>query len=158
VEIAAVGNQNNPKSCKFTFQADSWKRCFPNGVVQLTQVYRQSDSSLQTALQKIRLGKVDSHVKPCKDRKFDPSNGIEPTELYSLRANVHIINEERLKKLETPISEYEADDWGSEPYHIKSLIDSCQAPTNLVIQIGAQVMLLKNLDTDIGLANGTLKL
>ena len=80
--------------------------------------------------------------------------GIVATKLYSKNLDVDSINNQELKKIEKPATHYDATDTGQAPF-LDQLEKSCLAPKKLTLKEGAQVMLLKNLDPENGLVNGT---
>lgn len=88
---------------------------------------------------------------------------IRPTKLFSTNHDVDQFNMTELERLsmssdgldddKDPIIYFARDD-GSEPY-LSQLKAGTKAPEKLYLKRGAQVMLLKNLDTENGLVNGT---
>jgi ATP-dependent DNA helicase PIF1 len=89
--------------------------------------------------------------------------GIKPTRLYSVNIDVDRINDKELDKLAlkgAEFFEYEMDmnispKVSNRAAAIEKFKKSCIAPHCLQLCIGAQVMLLKNLDLGSGLANGS---
>ena len=51
------------------------------------------------------------------------------------------------------VTRFTSKDSGTE-YKINSLNKSCKAPAELILKVGAQVLLLKNVDIEQGLVNG----
>ena len=64
-------------------------------------------------------------------------------------------NKEQLDKLTTPAKTYTARDHGA-PHFIESLEKNCPAPKLLELKIGAQVILLSNLNVEKGFVNGSI--
>lgn len=151
---------------KFCFQAKSWEKCIDN-TIYLTEIIRQNDKVFQEVLNKIRLGNIDNQVKEILNSRLgaDLTNkyGIKPTKLYATNKNVDLINERELDKLAIKgreFYEYEMDITfypNIKNHHAtrEKFTKNCMAPEILQICIGTQVMLLKNLDLAIGLANGS---
>ena len=96
---------------------------------------------------------------------FAPGS-IKPTVLFSRNADCDRYNENELEKLpmmnvteadvpidsdEGEVFEFKASDTGKKQDMLKGL----KAPVNLELRVGAQVMLLKNLDQEVGLVNGS---
>jgi ATP-dependent DNA helicase PIF1 len=134
-----------------------WAEAVPN-YVELEQVYRQSDNTFISALADIRRGKATPQVmkimQECLNRKFDLSDGIEPTMLFPLNRDVDSTNLQKLAALPA-VSErvYQADDRGTPPF-LDHIQQNCAAPARLALRPGAQVMLLANLSTHRGLVTG----
>jgi ATP-dependent DNA helicase PIF1 len=78
---------------------------------------------------------------------------VEPTRLYSHNADVDRQNSERLRELPGAVMIYEAKDSGTKV--ARKILQHCAAPSELRLKPQAQVILLKNLDMNVGLANGT---
>lgn len=89
---------------------------------------------------------------------------IPATRLFSVNRDVDAVNLRELQEIcggvggSTKLIQYKVrytwETSGKEPY-LNQLKQGTKAPEILVLCIGAQVMLLKNLDTSIGLVNGT---
>lgn len=81
-----------------------------------------------------------------------------PTELFPLRAQVDNANKTRLDNLPGDTAVYKSVNWvaGDNAYLKKRLETNCLAPEELRLKIGAQVMLIVNLDQSRGLVNGSL--
>jgi ATP-dependent exoDNAse (exonuclease V) alpha subunit len=68
---------------------------------------------------------------------------------------VDFFNKKELSKIKSQSKTYYAIDSGSEAW--KKFFDkNCQSPAALELKIGAQVILLKNLDIEMGLVNGSV--
>ena len=141
----------------FAFQSEPWAEGNIR-VIELLKIIRQKDSSFAHLLRKIRVGRCDPDVMEMlrsRIRAFDPNPHIKPVILATHNAIVDQINDKSLRALKTEKHCFVAHDAGS-PYHVGRLDKDCLAPKNLHLRIGAQVMLLTNLDLDSGLANGSL--
>lgn len=77
---------------------------------------------------------------------------VEPTRLYSTNKNVDELNHQRLSALPGKGKRYRASDTGRAPW--TDALQHCSAAAELKLKVGAQVMLLKNLDVSRGLSNG----
>jgi ATP-dependent DNA helicase PIF1 len=152
-------------SDKFCFESKTWDICLDN-TIYLTQIVRQSENDFQICLNNVRLGKLPKEtkkiLKDCLNKKIDNSFGIKPTKLFSTNRSVDEINEQELDILaETGIEfkEYNMETYvytlQNKEYIISKYKKSCQAVEVLQLCIGAQVMLIINLDLDNQLANGS---
>ncbi|KAF8656387.1 hypothetical protein AX16_002573 [Volvariella volvacea WC 439] len=139
----------------FAFDAASWSVCVAQPVL-LTQVFRQRDDRFIQLLGAIRRGCIgQEQVDQIKDlqRKVVYDDGIEPTELFPLRAEVDCCNNARLIALQGEATVYEAMDaagWDVDKRQIPKevaaeLLKKLVAPPKIALKINAQVMLLVNL-------------
>lgn len=80
------------------------------------------------------------------------SNGIVATQLCSHTKDSDFINQSKLESLTSPEKFFEATD--SDLYLTKTLDSQLPVPHKLVLKIGAQVMLVKNVNLSTGLVNG----
>ena len=101
---------------KFTFESKGWNECKLH-VIELQQVFRQADDTLVSILNTVRRGQVDDAVRKamrsCVGRKFDTSDGIEATKLYSRRMEVLDENNSRLAAIKEDSYFFNAVDSGS---------------------------------------------
>lgn len=148
------------RSNAYCFNAKVWPEAVQHLVI-LRQVFRQKgDQNLIDILGAIREGKVSNElVNQLKqlERPVTYDDGIEPTELYALRNEVERANSQRLERLSGPSFVYDAVDTGTQVKYAeegkKTMFDDMMAPKRLVLKLGAQVMVIKNLDN--GLVNGS---
>ncbi|XP_048580160.1 ATP-dependent DNA helicase PIF1 isoform X2 [Nematostella vectensis] len=77
-----------------------------------------------------------------------PDGDIEPTKLYSHNVQVNEVNAQHLASLQGDAEEYLARDTGSLPYR-DNMNKYVIAMDKLVLKVGAQVMLLKNLTDEL---------
>uniref|UniRef100_A0A060THB6 ATP-dependent DNA helicase PIF1 n=1 Tax=Blastobotrys adeninivorans TaxID=409370 RepID=A0A060THB6_BLAAD len=148
------------RSSAYCFNAKVWPEAVQQLVI-LRQVFRQKgDQNLIDILGAIREGKVSNEiVNQLKqlERPVTYDDGIEPTELYALRNEVERANAQRLDRLGGPSFVYDAVDTGTQVKYAeegkKTMFDDMMAPKRLVLKLGAQVMVIKNLDN--GLVNGS---
>lgn len=168
IQVIAVGDfyQLPPVQGKFAFESDAWTALFPpTRVVRLHQIFRQTDADpLLPILHRARMGRLQkedvtalvttggSHLPDLEKQ------GIEPTMLFTHNKQVDEYNMKQLRALSStsgaPITEYKSTDEGTTSY-VALLKKQCRAPTTLALCVGAQVMLLKNLNVQAGLVNGT---
>jgi ATP-dependent DNA helicase PIF1 len=85
---------------------------------------------------------------------FEARRKMLPTLLFSRNVDVDAMNEKALAELDGPAHRYVADDAGHSDY-INLIRNNCPAPQVLELKLGAQVLLLKNLDLSRGLCNGS---
>jgi ATP-dependent DNA helicase PIF1 len=142
---------------RFAFQSPVWKAS-EIVVHQLTTVIRQRDAVFVEALARVRMGIADSFVRQILSSRIgalDPDPRIEPVVLECRNVDVDAFNQARLESLPGSAISIPSEDSG-ESRHSASLDKSCLAPADLRLKVGAQVMLLKNLDVEGGLVNGSL--
>ncbi|KJK76786.1 hypothetical protein H634G_07827 [Metarhizium anisopliae BRIP 53293] len=143
------------RDSKFAFDAATWSTSIDH-TIGLTQVFRQRDPEFARMLNEMRIGKISDHtVQAFKalSRPLKFEDGVDLAELYPTRAQVEGSNEKRLRELPGKIHRYEALDTG-DPAVRDKLLMSMMAPKAIELKIGAQVMLIKNLDES--LVNGSL--
>ncbi|TKA55607.1 hypothetical protein B0A53_02785 [Rhodotorula sp. CCFEE 5036] len=156
-QLPPVTKGSNPS---FAFQAAAWKESIDH-TVNLTQVFRQKDTRFIDMLNEMRFGQLsEASIKAFYALAREPKlNGMEPTELFPMRNEVERANQNRLRALKGVETVYLAHDkvFGSsnpEDLRKSTYLQNFMAAEKLVIKEGAQVMLIKNLDTD--LVNGTI--
>lgn len=156
VTRGAVDDRN-----RFCFSAEAW-RAAQVETCMLTKVFRQADADWSQALNEIRVGKLtkktlqmlaDRHNSYGKPKDTMPD--IRAVTVFTHNADVDMFNHDELEKIKNPEQVFEACDSGDQRF-IEQLKKHCLAPTRLTLKIGAQVMLLKNLDPMNGLGNGSV--
>lgn len=80
------------------------------------------------------------------------SNGILATQLCSHTKDADYINQSKLASLSSAEKLFESTD--SDVYLTKTLDTQLPVPHKLILKVGAQVMLLKNINLSTGLVNG----
>lgn len=148
------------KNDKFCFEAQTWSKCIHH-IIYLDQIERQKDTEFQRCLNHLRIGDVNEEVKTIlrsrENVELKNDKGILPTIIHTVNSDVDYVNRLELAKLaHQDIYEYELETKvfaeGVDP---EKYIKGCNAPVYLQLCIGAQVMLLTNLDLERELANGS---
>lgn len=175
IQVVFVGDfyQLSPVKCdKYAFEAECWPQVITK-VHELQYIFRQNNAIFCNALNEIRIAEVSTStimlLGECMQKEFD--GDIKPTELYPIKADVSEVNEYELWLLaneDNPIQEFGAYDEVIEkpkprrkrPQKFydecqKRMNDQCIAPQILQLCVGAQVMLIINLNVEGGLANGS---
>ena len=169
----------NIKECAgYAFQTVLWREArFEH--FKLSKVYRQKKQDFVRSLMDIRTGESDTGaVKNLVDRcssdlesreELNIPEGIKPTILYCTNRNVDKENNDNLAKLKTIGKSFTATDSvkvlenqsaaGTETVkrHLEKngFFNDCAASKVIHLKVGAQVMLLQNLDLKQGLVNGS---
>ena len=147
------------RETKFAFDSATWDTSIDH-TIGLTQVFRQRDPEFAQMLNEMRLGRIsDETEKAFKalSRPLKFNDGVEMAELFPTRNQVETANKTRLERLPGETMTYDAVDGGDQkvPPEIRAkLLSNMMAPQQLKLKIGAQVMLIKNLDES--LVNGSL--
>jgi ATP-dependent DNA helicase PIF1 len=154
---------------KFIFESPLWSQIVQE-TIDLKQIVRQSDPIFQTILNEARIGKLsEDSIATLRSRQNLPWNKlvIKPTLLFSRRSEVDIVNERNLKALSSERRTFDVETaYGADHTvndvpkpEIQRALDNLDknAPykKQLVLAVGAQVMLLKNKHEVNGLMNGS---
>nr|XP_034178107.1 ATP-dependent DNA helicase PIF1 [Osmia lignaria] len=142
------------KQTKFCFQSNSWEKCVHFNF-ELQTVHRQKDPEFIKILNNIRIGRVTDSItntlKATAKQKIE-GNGILATTLCSHVKEAEEINEFQLNELKGESKVYVAQD--SDQSMVTTLNKQLTVPNKLILKVGAQVMLLKNINVSKGLVNG----
>lgn len=158
------------KSKMFCFEANSWNTCFKKEhIINFTKIFRQNDSLFLKCLEECRFGNIsietEAIFKEVENKTFNYEDGIIPTKIFSLNRDVIQYNTIKMEELfEKNLSlqfytynlEYELLQTNQPKFKIDQIIkESCNAPSELELCIGAQVICLVNFDVSNGLCNGS---
>lgn len=166
----------HPSQPSFCFQSDSWLDAQLH-IVELTHIFRQvNDPTFTHLLQRARTGDytvddVDTLMQRVGVELVDFVN-IEPTRLFARRVNVDDLNDSNLAKLDTQMETYHAhvrwvldgegangarrDEMTKVLKQAVANVDSHVAvKSEVTLKVGAQVMLVCNLNLQEGLVNGS---
>jgi ATP-dependent exoDNAse (exonuclease V) alpha subunit len=158
VQMIFVGDmcQLPPVIGNFAFHSSEWK----SGMIEicnLTINMRQKDDPVfLDLLERLRFGKSTkadyNFLKNLQNTEFP--TGIKPTRLFPINADVDRINSAELQKLQTSISKYKVEPDPNDINASMAWFKSAAIPEELQLCVGAQVVLLVNLNHEIGLVNG----
>ena len=174
LQIVLVGDffQLPPISTQtFVFESPLWKKLGLE-THELTEIIRQKDPIFQTILNEARYGELTkASLKVLRKRmNLDyKSLTVQPTMLFTRRVEVDQINARELKKLTTEHYTYNATTVFNPSANtagltmtspevqmaVKKFDGNAAYSSELVLAVGAQVMLLYNLNHEAGLVNGS---
>jgi ATP-dependent DNA helicase PIF1 len=166
IQIIAVGDfsQIPPvmKKVKYVFELPLWHSTFKK-IIQLTDIFRQTEVKFITLLEHMRIGKITDQDKQLLHQlnRPLPKSDIIPTKLYCKNRAVNIENATYLNKLPTREYVYDCaircntrEMSGNEHTYLHDNIDKfIPVAKKIHLKLNAQVMLVVNL-TDT-LANGS---
>uniref|UniRef100_A0A1I7UD53 ATP-dependent DNA helicase PIF1 n=1 Tax=Caenorhabditis tropicalis TaxID=1561998 RepID=A0A1I7UD53_9PELO len=148
-QLPPVTKNNEPPT--FCFESEAWNRCIQKTIV-LSNVKRQNDMTFVRILNSVRVGKCDQKsadlLRDSVKNQF-PSN-VVPTKLCTHSDDADRINKSSLEATKGSEKTFHAYD--DDQFHEKA---RTLAVKQLTLKIGAQVMLIKNLDVNKGLCNGS---
>jgi ATP-dependent DNA helicase PIF1 len=152
----------------FAFESASWKETIES-IMELTIIQRQKDPVFQQILKEARIGAFTREsitiLEGCK-RPWQ-QNKIRPTLIFPRRLEVDKINDANLQALKSDVLTYKArlvytkqpDDFKEKSETFQSAVAALDndAPylADLELRIGAQVMLVANIQPELGLVNGS---
>ncbi|PSS16386.1 ATP-dependent DNA helicase [Actinidia chinensis var. chinensis] len=152
-QLPPIPDRSNLRRRQFAFEADCWDSSF-RLQVEVKKIFRQSDTNLIKLLQNIRLGKIDPEdlellEKHCSEKEPDSS----AVQLYPMTEDVNRVNKNKMESLHKSVRVYSALDSGDEPWtrQLKQGI----APDELMLAVGARVMLCMNFNPWRKLVNGS---
>ncbi|PIA52727.1 hypothetical protein AQUCO_01000533v1 [Aquilegia coerulea] len=152
-QLPPIVKQKQGFGKEFAFEAMFWNDSF-DLQVELTQIFRQTDTEFIDLLQGVRRGRKDEHhlgvLYRCCNELRDSLETVP--NLFPRNVDVNRVNEERLRRLGKETFKYIARDSGKNPW--KGQLKLGMAPDELEICIDARVMLIKNKDLSAGLVNG----
>jgi ATP-dependent DNA helicase PIF1 len=156
LQLPPVGERGQP--VKFAFESKAWQAAKIH-VLVLDQVMRQKDAHFAGILSRVRVGDSSEDVRQVLRPRIgasDPDETIRPVELATHNAIADGINQKNLAALPGEEAVFEATDWAEGDFARATLDRNCIAPKTLTLKVGAQVMLLRNIDPEAGLVNGSL--
>ncbi|SJL06236.1 uncharacterized protein ARMOST_09572 [Armillaria ostoyae] len=136
----------------FAFESQAWQKI--EHCVELRQVFQQKDTAFVEALNSLHQGNPTPEAIALFSSLSRPlsvslpgavgktSNTIVPTKLYPHRTAVQRANAKHLQALRSAPIEFIATDSGTRT----SMLDALLAEASLTLKLGAQVMLIKNVD------------
>lgn len=155
---------------QFAFESSIWNSLFDK-YIQLTHIQRQSDPVFQQILHEARFGDLSADSIAILRSRMNldwRSLRIRPTLLFPRRAEVDLINDANLRALEGSRLTYKAslayDDKVQRGFkandeafqaYLKTFDRDAGYLPELILGVGAQVMLIKNLDAMSSLVNGS---
>eukprot|EP00026_Physarum_polycephalum_P002412 Phypoly_transcript_02418.p1 GENE.Phypoly_transcript_02418~~Phypoly_transcript_02418.p1 ORF type:complete len:933 (+),score=170.69 Phypoly_transcript_02418:169-2799(+) len=155
IQLVVCGDffQLPPVKGRFIFESTAWKHRCEFTYVELTTVMRQTDPAFVKILNEIRRGLITDaamvELRKCC-RPFVTTDGIIPTKLYGVNRDVDKENETALESLPSEKVLFDATDAGD-----VEKLKNCPAAKNMVLKMGAQVVLLRKVDDIEGIVNGS---
>jgi ATP-dependent DNA helicase PIF1 len=160
----------NKSNMEFIFQLDIFYELIDE-IIELETVHRQKDMKFISILQRMRVGKLNEDDKLVLKSRVNATlkdDGIKATSLFAQNIDVDKMNFQEQEKLKTRKNTFQLRNGckksagPSQPYDVQnlqklqeSLLKEVGLPQSLELRIGAQVMLVYNLDVEKGLVNGS---
>ena len=155
VQVIFVGDffQLPPVTNTFCFLSLSWINLKPK-IVELKELVRQSDDKLfQLILGKLRFGKITKQIYDIlENNKTVEFIDIKPTKLYPNNVDVDKINLNEINKLTGKSNLFKS--YYNRKDVNKYLLDNLNN-YNVYLTVGAQIMITRNINIDVGLVNGS---
>ena len=164
-QLPPITHDGEPLS--FVFESPLWKDMRLQ-TYELTESVRQKDDVFRAVLEEARRGQLSKKSVRILAKRMDQdysAEAIQPTMLFTRRAQVDLINISHLKKLTTERQCFKASTTlesatmdEKDPLvqrSIEKLDNDAAYSAELILAIGAQVMLITNLAPEKGLVNGS---
>lgn len=149
----------NEEEVIYAFESKFWQQHIKLQII-LKKIFRQqNDKVFLDMLQEVRDGVVsDSTIKKFQSlaRPLSIVDGVLPTRLFPTRRETDTINKQMLQNLPGESFKFKSLDSGSMIHSEqgRKMLENFLAPAEIELKVGAQVMLIKNMDDK--LVNGTL--
>lgn len=153
--------QLEPVSGGYCFKTDEWARTNLKTVYLHKLIRQDGDLIFQNMLSKLRYGKcTDKIYEKLLTLKNTEFGEVKPTILYPKNFNVDIINKKEYAKLiesgaQKSIYKIIAPTTIKNKEKALKWIKSLEIPESVELCIGAQVVVLANINQDAGIVNGT---
>jgi ATP-dependent DNA helicase PIF1 len=182
-QLPPIGERGDAESKKFCFQCPEWNQIFrPRNQIQLTHIFRQTDSTYINVLNQVRVGVIKKKsvaiLEKCVGKKIDPDLVSTPTRLFPVRYKVDQINQQSLNAItgethifrrttNTVISDtatsaekkIRKDCWPSQVQSsLEMQITNLRCDETIHLKVGAHVMCIVNMEDELGnieLCNGS---
>lgn len=160
---------------RFLFESSIWSSTIQN-IILLNKIWRQMDPIYQNVLSEVRMGVISAESEKILRSRMNTNwkeETIKPTVLFSRNAEVDKVNIVNMEALSGEKASYEAKtvidksrwtdterampDMSSDlvQFAIEKLDQDATYMPHLNLRIGAQVMLITNMDLEAGLVNGS---
>lgn len=146
-------SKSNEKA-NFCFQSEAWSKCVQLNY-ELKRVHRQKDHQFVQILNEIRMGCVNQETLQVLQKtslQRIETEDIKATRLCSHVNEANEINKTQLAMLPGETVVFRAED--SDPKMVETLDRDLPVSSVINLKIGAQVMLVKNINISSGLTNG----
>ena len=155
-----TGSDATSTPATFCFEAKCWNSAIYLQM-SLQRVFRQRDAAFVNLLNEMRVGKVSPATRLLLQsgcgadlaRLQAQAPALKPTRLFAVNAQVDRVNDEELRNCPGRARTFLANDDATDDSFRKQL-HNLHVPERLQLKVGAQVILLKNLDATAGLVNG----
>ncbi|MDD3284162.1 MAG: PIF1 family DEAD/DEAH box helicase [Patescibacteria group bacterium] len=129
---------------EFVYKSNIW-RDMDLRVCYLSEQYRQNDKSMTRVLKGLRENDISSEIVDLLKSRMNQKikTKIKPIKLFTHNIDVDVINNNELKKINSPEIIYRMTSSGEKKL-VESLKKNCLAPEDLILKKGAQVMFVKN--------------
>jgi ATP-dependent DNA helicase PIF1 len=160
IQVIICGDfcQLPPVSGDYCFKSKAWESANLETMILVESMRQAGDIKFRDMLEELRWGKCDTEtlaiLRSLKNTEF--SEGIEPTVLYSKNVDVDKVNIDMLSKLVD--SGHETKTYKiqySDNELAKAWAESLRIDAEIMLCVGAQIMITVNLNVDGGVVNGS---
>lgn len=173
-QLPPISNSSLSQQATFIFELDEFYELMDDAI-DLEEVHRQKDPEFVALLRRMRVGNLNESDKDVLKSRVGASlkdDGIKATSLFAQNVDVDRLNAIEQEKLKTRKNVFTMRNGckksaasrgkGTQQFDVQnlqrlqeSLIKEVGLPLSLELRIGAQVMLVHNLDVEGGLVNGS---
>lgn len=147
LQIIVIGDfyQLPPVKGTYAFESQAWKEANFK-VLNLVEVKRQNDIDFINALNDVRLGRWNNHVKKIFQNKKADHKHL-PLSLFSKNSKVSNLNNFVQKKRGKKVYTIKGSLKGTDKMAMRELVDGSRTPVELNLSYGDRVMITKNQPT-----------
>ena len=148
-QLPPVGNKEDDDTMKFCFESDYWNQTFKKeNQIQLTTIFRQSDSTYSDILNQIREGRIkkssNNLLLNLVGKTLPEDSIIKPTKLFPTKYMVEMVNTNEMIKIDSEIFEYKISKLTNLPIQSKELSSRRRAFTQSDIEQELEYLILNS--------------